>query len=373
MPLIAAIFFANISTHFVNAQTHSLTNAQLAQRLERPVTVEWEGQRLAAALERLAEVHQIALWIDRRIDPATPIELSMSQQPLREVLSAIGAPHDWSFTTYHGVLYFGPRETASELATLRALARQTISKAPADRRAPLLTAEPWSFPRLSEPRQLLVQLARQARVELKGEELVPHDLWPARSLPPLPVVDRVVLLLAGFDLTCQLSADGSQLQIVPIKRPVHITSTYTISRARSAAVDAVLKELPAAKATRAGQQLTLSALAEEHERVQLAIKGQPAPTPARPPLRSTDESQQRFTLKITNQPVGRVIDQLAKQLKLDVEWPPELSTASATTRTALVSCDVRDADLDELLTAVLSPAGLSFERDGQKVRIRVAR
>jgi hypothetical protein len=79
---------------------------------------------------------------------------------------------------------------------------------------------------------------------------------------------------------------------------------------------------------------------------------------------------QRFTLKIDNQPAGRVLDQLARQLQLEVEWDAALEQSPALGREANVSCDVRDADLDELFAAVLTPAGLVFERDGKKVSIR---
>ena len=85
----------------------------------------------------------------------------------------------------------------------------------------------------------------------------------------------------------------------------------------------------------------------------------------RPP-RTPRGSEQRFTLKIDNKPVGPVIDQLARQLKLQVQWDPAIA---ADDRNQLISCEVRDADLDKLLEAVLTPARLSFSRDDKSVTI----
>jgi hypothetical protein len=352
------------------AQSRSSATAELSQQLEQPVTLTWQGQELAPALERLADTQRIAIWLDRRVDPSSPVELSASNRPLRETLAAALTPPGWAASPYHGVLYIGPEQTARELLTLSALARRSLDQAPAEVRSKWLRAEAWSFPRLSEPRSLIAGLVKSAGAQARDDQRIPHDLWPARGLPPMATLDRVILLLAGFDLTCKLSADGRQCRIVPIERPVQITSGYTVSAARSAAVDAVLEELAEATATRRGTRLTLAATVEQHDRVRAAIQGKskapqaqrrPAPVP-------TSRDDQRFTLKITNQPVGPVIDQLARQLKLNVDW-----AAPVGTRNTLVSCEVREATLDELLSAILSAAELTFALEGDEVTITSAK
>jgi hypothetical protein len=84
-------------------------------------------------------------------------------------------------------------------------------------------------------------------------------------------------------------------------------------------------------------------------------------------------SNQRFTLRIENKPVGAVIDHLAKQLDLEVTWDPALQAGPKTRRDAFVSCEVREANIDGLLKAILSPAKLAFQRDGRRVAIRDAK
>ncbi|MBA3485309.1 MAG: hypothetical protein H0T51_26230 [Pirellulales bacterium] len=307
------------------AQSRSAATQQLEQRLAARVSVAWEGQELATALQRLADSQRLPLWIDRRVDPNAPIELTANDQPLSDVLDSIGAPHGWAATPYHGMLYFGPKQTASELLTLSALARQSIAKAPPDVRSRWLKPEAWTIARLSEPRGLLKQLARSAGAAVVDEREVPHDLWPERQLPPMSALDRAILLLSGFDLTCQISADGRKLRVLPIKRPLQLIGPAP----------------PTASRSRPPQPRS-------------AAKG----------------TVQRFTLKIENQPAGRVLDQLARQLQLEVTWDAALQQTPAFGREANVSCDVHEADLDELLTAVLMPAGLTFEREERKVRIR---
>jgi hypothetical protein len=373
----AAALLVSVAGTASRARAQTAVVAAGARRSEGRVSVTWQGQQLGAGLARLAELQQVAIWIDRRVDPSTSVDASASNQPLLDVLRGLGEPHGWSATAFNGIAYFGPKQTADELATLAALARQQVAKAPTSTRNAWLKSDAWSFPRLSQPRELLGGLAKSAVASISGAELVPLDLWPARSLPPMPVVDRVILLLSGFDLTCEISADGRRLNIVPIKRPVQIRREYSVPAARTADVNRVLTAMPAAKTERHGQRMTVFASIEEHEQLTAALRGRPQPANhAKPP--STDHpatqlSNQRFTLRIENKPVGAVIDHLAKQLDLEVTWDPALQAGPKTRRDAFVSCEVREANIDGLLKAILSPAKLAFQRDGRRVAIRDAK
>jgi hypothetical protein len=161
--------------------------------------------------------------------------------------------------------------------------------------------------------------------------------------------------------------------VTPISRPVQLMRDYTVAANRVDAVKQALAESPEVDAAWTGQNLKLSAPVEVHDRVALAIRGGKPMTSRTPMAKSTpNKSEQRFTLKIERQPVGKVIDQLAAQLNLDVQWAGQLQEPTATSRNVLVSCDVRQVDLDGLLKALLAPAKLAFERDGLRVRIHAA-
>ena len=114
-----------------------------------------------------------------------------------------------------------------------------------------------------------------------------------------------------------------------------------------------------------GRRLEFVGRWEDHELLRSAMRGEAArAAPLTPPPAA---GERRFTLKIENKPVGRVLEQLAAQLQFALVWDGEQSI-----RDGLVSCDVREADLDGLLAAILAPAHLSFVRDGQTVTIRAA-
>ena len=353
------------------------SESKATKQLAKPVSLTWQEVPLSAALARLAETQSLAIWCDRRIDPNVPITLTVVDQPLVDVFAALGQQADAAATPFGGIVYFAPRQAVDELATLAALARQPLADAPAAARAKWLKPQAWNFHRLSEPRQLLKELAASADSQVQGEQLVPYDLWPARELPQLAAIDRAVLLLAGFNLTCRISPDGDQLEVKPITRPVAIAQEYRVPSSRSAAFNVVLAELNAATTTGAKSRPTITARVEDHDRLKAALSGRPANAlPAAVAMRTAGEKRagrtledRRFTLTIENKPLAPVLSQLAAQLELQLEWDAALPDTAAGRR-VLVSCQVVEADLDELLEALLKPAGLTFDRLESRVSIR---
>jgi hypothetical protein len=290
------------------------------------ITAIWREQQLSTVLERIASTVSTPLWLDRRVNPRQVVNAQFTDVPFQEALAELAGEHDLGVAQIGDIMYVGPRSTARGLTTLSHQAHAALRTAPAAQRKKWLQAAPWSWPRLSEPRALLADLVLQANMELVGGELVPHDLWPARKLPPLALVDRVMLVLAGFDLTCEISPDGKTCRVVPIEYP-----------------------LPDAG---------------DDARPRLSDSSQ---------RKSSADARRQFSLRLENRSVGQVLEQLAGQLQLEVSWNDASLRAKNLTRETLVSCDVVNADLDGLLRGILQPAGLAFTREGRHVEIHAER
>jgi hypothetical protein len=359
------------------AQTPTLADPALARKLQQRVTLTWTGQKLAAALDQLSDVQKIPIWLDRRVDAGAELDLSVNNLAVAAALDALAADErlHLGWTALRGIVYVGPSEAARELATLSELARESIAKAPADARRKWLAPALWKVERLSEPRQVLDDAIAAAGARLHEGAALPHDLWPARSLPGVPPLERAVLTTLAFDRAIELSADGRHARVTAIKRPAQLTRTYPASDR----IDAAVAELTAADDSivvrREGKNVEVAARWEDHLRIRPSRAAAPAgddpdaasgngEAPGGP------AGNQRFTLRIAAKPVGPVLDQLAAQLGLTVTWDPALTAASPAIADTLVSCEVNQADLDGLLAAILTPAGLTFERQGAAVTIR---
>jgi len=311
--LIATIVAAETASNVSSAQDEF----PLRRKLQRRVTITWQGQELAAALQRLTSAGQVALWLDRRVDRQQIINAQVIDLSLEQALENVAEKKSLGVAQLGELVYIGPRQAARELTTQQA--RSMLSKAPAATRRRWLHAEPVDWPRLSEPRALATDWLSTANIQLMGSERIAHDLWPKQSLPTMPLVDRLVLLLAGFDLTCQISADGKTCEVVPIQRPLKI------------------------------------------------IQQRPAPRiQPRRPRKGT--SRQLFTLRLENQPLGRVLDKFAEQLQLEVVWGLERHKLA---RKQPVSCDVQNVELDELLDSIFASTNLRHRREGKRITIQV--
>jgi hypothetical protein len=254
------------------------------------------------------------------------------------------------------------------------LARQSASKSAAKVRKAWLEPVAVSWPRLSTPREILSDWLADAGIVLENPEAVPHDLWDDKQLPALPLVERVVLLLSGFDKTCRISASGKSCRIVPIGEPVLVTLEYESGK-RLRELVAEFKEIPGVSLNRRGSHLAVTARWEDHQRIREFLDGGSRPAAEASQTAKTNQTQQKqnsqqvFSLRLANQPVGKVIDQLAGQLGLTVTWNPELLKRATDPRTTLVSCDVTNGDLPSLLGAILSPAQLQFELQDKQLKI----
>ena len=286
------------------------------------VTVNWRGQQLGLALERLAEQLPATLWLDRRVDFSQEVNLQLSNVQVADAIEQLTESYELAALHFGEILYVGPKKTTQGLAALLLRARAAAAKTPPAQAKGWLTKRNFSWPRLSEPRKLLGTMLDEAELSMERLELVPHDLWPERSLPASSLVDQAVLMLAGFDLTCEISADG-RCRVVPIAYP----------------------------------------LPDESDKLATA-------RPQQEKRASTTHSEKRFSLKLENQPVGLVIEQLARQLKLQITWDEASLKATGRSRQALVSCDVKDVGIDQLLAAILEPAGLLARRETGKLVIQ---
>ncbi len=302
----------------------STRKPSLSQKLQRQVSVMWQGQELASALQRLARAGEIELWIDRNVDKQKIISVEIADLTFEQAFRDIAQQNGLSITKVKDLIFVGPVATTNRLDDLLKETRRSLRALPSRQRKAWLRSESSQWPRLSQPKQLVTSWLKAANLRIDAADQIPHDLWPEQALPPTALIDRIVLVLASFELTCRIAPDGKSCAVVPLERSTSIAqSRPTTSR-----------QPQRPRRRRAGQR----------------------------------ETRQVFTLRLENQPLGPVLDRFTQQLELKFIWPEQLQQS---TQETLVSCDVKAADLDELLRAILAPVKLQHRRDGKRVTIEV--
>jgi hypothetical protein len=294
--------------------------------------------------------------MDRRLDPGFKVNFTCQSQPLRSALRRLALQLGVDVSYSDTVVYLGPKPMGNQFATLVALRELDVERLPNQRRALFRRRESLSFPDLATPRELLRLLAKQAECQLDGEELVPHDLWPARSLPPMTLVERLSIVLAGFDLTFAIADGGDTLQIVEKPRAVALRRTYAPQKDIARSMQEIRDHFPHLQVDRVGSRIAVTAMKEDHRLVDRLLRGKKIE-------RAVVGVESRYTLKVQNQLLGAVITAVAQRSGYQLQTDPRVA-AKLQQR---VTFQVADVDVDGLLQAALRDTGIRYRIENDQL------
>lgn len=338
-----------------------------------PALLDQQVGALPAGVElrdRLASLQQAGLGdllLDRRVDPHT--ELGGSQPgALGDALRTPLAAHGLGVTEVGGLLYVGPAEEVANLRTQAALAQQRLSKFDAASRAAMRRVDSLSWPRLTEPRELIESLLAGHGLRLANPDRLPHDVWPAGRLPAMPLSDRLTLLLAGFDLAWAPTSERGVVQLVPAERRPTLTKSYRVRGRGRWAPEAFQAAFPAAEVEQRGATLELTGRVEAHEGLAAMLRGdRPAP-----PRSESPAGEQRLTLAVRSQPARAVLEKIATALKLSLEYDESQRRKLLESLDQRIDLSVSQATPAELLAEIARQAGVSIKLEGSAVRVSLA-
>jgi hypothetical protein len=350
------------------ASSNQPKNRLLAQgglrRSGRTASVHWDQVPLRDAMARASNVFRESAFIDRRVDPTQRVSLHTEGASFDELLQTLAASLSLGSSRLGDLRYLGPLAAAEQLRTVAAVRGDEASKLPAALQTSLGRAERLTWPRLTEPRALVAAFAQQRGWRIAQGERIPHDLWPANSLPALSAVEQLTVLLIGFDLTFKANPGTRTLDIVPLE-PVTIQRRYPLS-ARQRNQLHLLQGSDANAVRVEGRWLVVEGRIEEYERVLALLGERPSPQPAKQPIKPT---KQVYTLRVQEQPVGIVLKQLTERLGWAIEIDETAIRAADLSLDTRVSFAVENSSQDVLLDAVLHPAGLDYRREVERIRI----
>ena len=228
MALVATMFadthsYAQVTKRESGRSERIAANADSGQANGRPpstTTIHWQGVPLHETLDRVRQTFQVAVFVDRRVDPNTRVTLDIAATSAEQALGGIADSCGLDIARLGKLLYLGPASAAGRLRPLANLRTRDAAKLPVDLRNAVLKRQPLAWPRLGEPRQLVITLAEQNGWRVVDADKIPHDLWSANELPDLNLAERLTVLLLGFDLTFEFRPEDHAIHIVPLEANV---------------------------------------------------------------------------------------------------------------------------------------------------------
>jgi hypothetical protein len=358
--------------------------AALKRQLAQPTSVQWaEGPTwpappLRKTLLGLSRANQVAIVIDRRVDPDQKLNLSLHNVPLEDVLRQAAASLGLGMTKLGPVIYFGPPDYTARLRTLAQMRAEEVRALPYEAGRKLTEIDRLAWNDFAVPREILGQMAEKSRLRIVGLEQVPHDLWAAAELPPLPLIDRLTLLLGQFDLSFQVSPDGDSITLAPLPARVAVIRSYSGGADAEELAAKWAAAAPQCEVKASGGMVYVRGLLEDQERI--AAMERPAgrsatrpPKPVtRPPakVRKPAPGGEVFTVHATKGPLRVLLEQLAGKMQLELKIDEEAMQKAGISLDQPVSFDgVQNASFDELWTAMLKTTGCTYRHHGKTLLI----
>ncbi len=352
------------------------TGSLFRRELERPVNIIRTGIGVREILSRLAEIHQVAMLLDRRIDPDRRIDVQLSHTTLLEGLQLLAGQWDAEAVTLGSTVYIGPSQAVDRSLTLvqrlQGEIRERGNGAAGRQAFELSQGHTFRWDDLARPIDIVQDMADRGDIQLLHTELVPHDLWAGGVMADVSVVEGLTIVLGQYDLAFHLSPDGREAELyheagrVTFERP-HVPRTMTTV----AAAEQIRAVWPLLPLKIEGPRLVIDATALEHARIAEILT--PAPRSAEPAERLSlgPLSQRRFTFQVVRRPFSAVIRTLEAN-DIVVDYDADALREAGIDLDKKVSLQLEQATPDELFEALCSPLGLEYRITGKTVHLSAA-
>ena len=364
--VIATVILIGATCHADAGGPPVSTQPELLRYLQRPVTLTWRGAPIHSSLNRLGNLYQIAVVVDRRVDPETELNLSVQQSAFLRVLVAAAVQSKLHVEVVGPCVYVGPEESTRLGPILLEIANQKIKSLPRRQRQRWQSRHSVQFSRLDEPRKIIEQSLKASRIPLVNGKKIPHDLWRAQQWPQQTAAETLTLVLLGFDMAFDVTETGG-CRIRPIDRTARISHVHRSTLRSRSQRSALEKEFPEAVWSPDGIELDADLVthANLRERIRQTRTAKSDAMTNAP--RSDDATLPRsYSIEIKNQPLQPIAIGILERLNMKVEFDKSIPAETLHQR---ISFKVANGTRDELLTAMLRESGLQFTIEGDTVRI----
>jgi hypothetical protein len=353
--------------------TRYRTQGRFAAALDRPISATWKGIGLRSILRRLSHEREIAILLDRRVNPDQEIEIDTGERSLRSAVDEIARLANLSVTRVGNSLLVAPPAAAFRLRTLVALREKELAPSDvdsSDRLFQLRTQRAtirWDD--LDRPADIVLGIARQFGLSLAGIEQIPHDLWAGAVIPEATAAEALSLVLNQFDLTFEWTDRGAGVRLVAIPATVTIERSYALHGKPAGETLRVLhSKIEGLDASVGSGQLIVRGTIEQHEMVAtvLRLSRGPLRTTGRRP--ATPLERLSFALQARGVNLPELFDELRKQ-GLKIQYNAADLRKAGVDLKQKVSVDLPHLPAQQFFTRLLDPYGLTFHFDHATVVI----
>jgi hypothetical protein len=347
----------------------------LVQRLQSPVSVFRTRVSVRNMFERLAELQDIAILLDRRIDPDRLIDVQLVNVTLQEGLDLIAAQAEGVTAVIGATIFVGPPEGVDRIRTSIELSRPLTSGRMIDRPAPAArppgdteTRRTFDWNDLQRPDRLLDRICSVCGVSLHGTVRPPYDLWGSGTLAGVTVREAVAVVAGQYELTSSWSADAVAVTLADMPQRltvarVHRPSSVSVERA----IELLQERFPHVHWERQERALRIEATATEHDQL-TSLWSRASDDSRTDRTRPISLARREFTLRNTRASAAAILRTLKAQ-NVNVVYDSAELEAAGIDLTTVLELHLEKASAEEFFAALCAPLGITFQITGETVRL----
>ena len=220
-----------------------LTGKKLDKKSSLEFSIWWKDAELRDRLKAFSTEEQIAIMLDRRIDPSTLMNLGIENRSVEQILWRVSSAAEIGVCRIEDCYYFGPVDTTVALPiALDTLSRQA-KKVRSRSKVKWTIKRPIRTGPLVATKVLIEAIADKHGFAVNGLDDLPHDLWYEVSLPPTSVIGQMQLMLAGFGKTFEIDPDGKSITIIDFPEIQSAKRQFSVAK-RPANAKELAKQFP---------------------------------------------------------------------------------------------------------------------------------
>lgn len=367
------------------ADIEFVTGRRFEDALEKKLSLAWKGQNLRDGLRKLGETRQVAILLDRRIDPGQEMSLQVQNVSLKALLNLIANEAGAAVSVTGTMIYIGPPETAARLRTVEEIAVSQLvsSNTPESDGRPassqqtrrsfeLLQRQTLAWSDFTTPRELLEKISGMYSLQLIGSERVPHDLWGEAVVPSATSTQLLVAVLGQFDLSFEWSENRDAIQIIPMPLEPRVERTFTLRRGTETNILSELQQrVPQLVVKSAGRRLTAAGTLEQLEFLESLIHPERSQTPTRPSQRPPGGGITTFTFA-ADAPLIAFLNTLEKQAGYDFQYDADEFDQAGISLEKRIRLEASELTAEEVFQKMFPPQNIAFRITGKTVYLTPA-
>jgi hypothetical protein len=344
--------------------SHYRTGHRLTTALQQPISASWKGVPLRTVLRRLSHEREVAILLDRRVDPDQLVQVETGDRPFRSAVNEVARTTQLGVTQVGNCLVVAPPIPVLRLRTLIALRDTELSRAASlSGSATQLRAQraTIAWDDLERPADIVSRIGRQFGLTIVGLDQIPHDLWAGATLPEVTAVEALSLVLNQFDLTFEWVPRESSVRLVRVPDRVAIERTYTLrNKSAPQTLRTLQSEIEGLDAETQGNKLVVRGTLEQHEAVSAVIRGSKGSGSSKSKQLPVQVEKHSFELQAGGVSLQELFEELKKQ-GLPIEYSAVELRAAGIDLDRKVSVNLPRLSATQFLTRLLDPHGLTFE------------